>query len=114
MHRALMMSLVLILACITAGAVRALRLSWPANDPLEEVSAYHIYAAPNATGTWVRVATVTNTEWPLAAIGERMFYRVTAENAWGESDPSNVVNTPRAAGAVQVLQINWNTNFTFQ
>jgi hypothetical protein len=87
---------ILALALLVSPSVRShrvLRLAWDPNDPREEAQ-YIIYSAPEVSGPWVKAAHLSDTTWNIAAVGERQFYYVTASNAWGESDPSNITNTP--------------------
>jgi hypothetical protein len=106
MRSALLIFLVaLVIAfAVSAQSHRVLRLVWDANDPEEEAQ-YIIYSAPEAAGPWSKVAHLSETTWTITAVGERMFYYVTASNAWGESDPSHVTNTPCRAGLVRSMQI---------
>jgi hypothetical protein len=81
-----------------------LRFAWDANDPAEEVIAYRLYAATNVLGPYILVGTTTNgTQTNLTltnAFRGQAFYYLTAANFWTNSEPSEIVGTPKLVSAV--------------
>lgn len=70
-------------------------------DASEGATSYNVYLAETNTTNFAKVATVTEAKWRGDATkdwnGEKLVY-VTAENSKGESDPSDIVIVPFAAG----------------
>ena len=63
-------------------------LSWTANPPTEQVSAYTVYR-DNAAITTVTTTTYTDADVPLG----QHIYEVSAINAWGEGPKSDPIST---------------------
>jgi len=81
-------------------------LAWDPNPEPEEVTAYRIYQSPVVTGPFLCILTVTNTTATVwLPLKSRMFWSVTASNAWGESVFSPTVYLPSPAGKVEGLKI---------
>lgn len=81
-------------------------LAWDRNPEPEEVTAYRIYQSPIVSGPFLCILTVTNTTATVwLPLKSRMFWSVTASNAWGESVFSPTVYLPSPAGKVEGLKI---------
>lgn len=94
--------LILLLATALCGGLSAsdVVLTWNANPANQNVTGYKVYQASAAAGPWTSVSTVATNKATLLNIQPAVyFFRVTANNSWGESIPSNVVSTPIPAGA---------------
>ena len=104
-------SIVLLLALLASAQTPplpgvAVMLAWDANPAEEEVTAYRIYQSPVVTGPFLCILTVTNTTATVwLPLKSRMFWSVTASNAWGESVFSPTVYLPSPAGKVEGLKI---------
>jgi hypothetical protein len=84
----------------------AVTLAWDASPAEEEVTAYRIYQSTVVTGPFQCIQTVTNTTATvLLPLKSRMFWCVSASNAWGESVFSPTVYLPSPAGKVEGLKI---------
>lgn len=76
----------LLIAALSLTAIAAppatLRLVWePSPDPVD------VYCVYERAGTnWLKVATVTTTNWTFNTSLGLHVYSVTASNTWGESD----------------------------
>lgn len=81
-----------------------LQFAWDPNDPAEEITAYRLYAATNVLGPFTFVASTTNggqTNLILTnAVRGQAFYYLTAANFWTNSEPGEIVSTPKLASAV--------------
>lgn len=94
-----------LLALLTVPGLTAdLRFEWTPNDAAEEVTAYRLYAATNVAGPYTLVGTTTNgtqTNLTLTNIVRgQAFYYLTAANFWTNSEPSEIVNTPKLVSPV--------------
>lgn len=95
-----MKTLIAILAVLSFTALAAGNetVTWDNNDPADQVTGYRVYWSTNSSAPkpWPVIATVTTNSAPGAAIinNVRNYYYVTAVNASGESDPSDVAFRP--------------------
>ena len=72
----------------------SLLLSWDANDPAEAITAYHVEHTVDLA-VWQRLGSTSNIVWSIGPLEPGVhFYRVVAENLWGESAPSRIISTP--------------------
>jgi len=89
----------------------AVTLAWDASPAEEEVTAYRIYQSTVVTGPFLCIQTVTNTTATvLLPLKSRMFWCVSASNAWGESESSPTVYLPSPASKVNGLKLTRETN----
>jgi hypothetical protein len=80
-----------------------LTLAWNPNSAGDQVTSYSVYRADGFSGVFSKVVDVVPSEapaytFPGLSMGVYRF-KVTANNVWGESDPSNEVNTPPGKAA---------------
>ena len=83
---------------IAASAALALTISW--DYPADEMDGitFYVYETTNVIGgNWAIKTNTTATNVSFAVAPGKRFYRATASNFWGESDPSNIINTPEVA-----------------
>lgn len=71
-----------------------LKLVWDSNAESDQVTQYNVYQFDNSETN--QIGTALTNEFILDDMepGKTSFY-VTAENLWGESEPSNTVTTPQ-------------------
>lgn len=92
---------------IFAQSTFNLPLTWDLNPTTESVLKYSVYQANGPTGTFVKVLDVTTNHATIPNLTPGMYrFYVTASNVWGESGPSNIVQTPvNASTAPKNLRI---------
>lgn len=96
----------LLVALVFAGLVYVAQAAsvvvyWDPNPPEDEVTGYHVYQSTNVLGPFDVVATTSGTNATVTNIDQGQYYfYVTASNFWGESRPSETVNTPDLADGV--------------
>ena len=89
----------------TASGTTAINLSWsaPASTGGSAITGYKIEVSPNGTSGWTdQVANTNSTATTYAhtgLVGDTRHYRVSAINANGAGDPSNVANATTGATA---------------
>lgn len=107
MKRSILTLLLLLFLSLPLMAQSAtITLAWDPNDPKDQVAKYTLYRASSANGPWAKVQDVTGTTTTLSGLVSGIYYfYVTASNNWGESAPSNIVNTPPPAGAPSNLRV---------
>ena len=90
--------LTILLAALVLGglSMRAddVILEWNPNDPAEQVTEYRVYESPSVNGPWTQIASTSDTSVTLDLQPAEHFFYVSAVNVWGESPPSDVVDTP--------------------
>jgi predicted phage tail protein len=103
-------TLILIASLLTATAAD-LRLAWDNNPPADQVARYHVYQSDAAGTNWTRVATVATNAVTITNLPPGQYrFRVTATNAWGESQPSDPVSTPSAPAKPTGLNLQLYVN----
>jgi hypothetical protein len=106
--------ILLLLTTLAASSVNfTLALAWDADPSDPTVTKYTLYRADGLTAPFVKVADIpapnTTYAFPSLSPGVYRFY-VTASNEWGESDPSNTVQTSNAASAPRGIVIRITAN----
>lgn len=96
-------------AIVKLCAVVPLTLAWDPNPSDQQVIVYNIYGATTVTGVWTLQAIVSGTlsNYTLQVDNSHpAFFYVTASNFWGESNPSNITNSPSVTSKVQNPQLH--------
>lgn len=68
-----------------------IQLTWSANPISEQVEAYHVYYSEDGQSRFQRIGTVNQTSFEYISPITAGYFRVTAVNAKGESQPSEAV-----------------------
>lgn len=91
-------------AMVKAGA-NSVQLSWPANDPSQQITAYNVYTSGSKTGPFTPVGSTPGTTLTVAVTPGISYFYVTASNFWGETDPGTIVSTPAVPSRVNNVTI---------
>ncbi|MEK3884446.1 transglycosylase domain-containing protein [Paenibacillus sp. PL2-23] len=73
-------------------AALSIILSWAGNPVSDQVTAYHIYYSANNDGSYVKLATTSQTSFEHMAPMSKGSYQITAENSVGVSLPSSAIS----------------------
>jgi len=96
------LGVVLCLLVSVSAMAATVNLAWDPNPATDQVLRYSVYQALALAGPFTKVSdvalsacTATVCTYSVTGLTAGIYYfRVTATNAWMESGPSNVVNTP--------------------
>lgn len=70
------------------------RLAWQPNPAEHGITNYHVYYAPEAEGPYKRIGSSKTSDFEYLTVTPEGWYRITAENGQGESEPSSAVQLP--------------------
>jgi predicted phage tail protein len=92
----ILISIAALFAAFNAVAQAAnITVAWDANPAAESVIKYTVYQAIGPTGSFVKVSDTTSTTLLIPNLTPGLYrFQVTASSVWGESAPSNIVQTP--------------------
>lgn len=83
----------------------SVQLSWPANDPSQQIVTYNVYTSASKSGPFTPVGSTPGTTLNEVVTPGVSYFYVTASNFWGETDPGTIVSTPAVPSRVNNVTI---------